>query len=115
MKAKLVCECGRAEMVVEAPTLKDLGPALSSAVVAFHAGPPHCPHTIQVEMEDNGSGEDYKDFYIRCLRCEGIRELRTRAPKEMLGALTLLFHTAHEGHGIEIIYDGNMWRSPSAG
>lgn len=112
MHAKLVCECGRAEMVVEADTLADLGPMLTSAVVAFHAGPPHCPHTIAIEMEEMAGD---KEFYIRCLRCEGVREMKTMAPKEMIGALTLLFHTAHEGHGIEIVYDGKKWRSPGQG
>lgn len=99
-------------MEIEADTLENFGPTLASAVAAFHAGPPHCPHTVEIQQLEGIPVTEEKEFYIRCLRCEGIRELRTTIPKEMVAALTLLFHTSHEGHPIEIQWNGRTWRSP---
>ena len=118
MRATVSCStCGKMEEVtVEAPTLAELGEILTSLLVACHATPPHCPHKLKVEF----SGQDHvvqeRELLIRCIstRCDESleKELRTTVPRELIGAMTLLFHTSHEGHPMEISYGGRSWRSP---
>jgi hypothetical protein len=121
MKAIISCrQCAGTDKAVrgevEAATLIELGPLLTALVVAFHATPPHCPHPMEIEFVPEPPAE--VDFAVRCLdpRCHSptIKELRTRCHREMIGALTLMFHTSHEGHPIEIECDGRSWRSPVA-
>lgn len=113
MRARLACSCNLASIELDAATLRELGQILTSALVSFHATHPHCSHEIKIEMDEVPSN---KELYIRCLKpheqCASVRELRTTAVLEMVGALTLMFHTSHEGHPIEITYDGRSWRSP---
>lgn len=100
----------------EAATLEELGPLLTAVVVSFHSTPPHCPHPMKIDFVDPARSDVV--FTLRCIdpRCapnQG-REMTTRCPRELIGALTLVFHTSHEGHPIEIEYEGRTWRSPVA-
>ncbi len=113
MRAKLVCVCSQAAtMDLEASTLRELGAILTSALVSFHACQPHCSHEIKIELEDDVATD--KELHIRCFKeaCDAVREIRTACPIELVGALTLMFHTTHEGHPIEITFDGRTWKSP---
>lgn len=121
MKAIVFCEqCQNTEKAVrgevEADTLEELGPLLTAVVVSFHSTPPHCPHPMKIAFVDPARPEVLVTW--RCLdpRCSpnGNREMKERIPREMIGAMTLVFHTSHEGHPIEIEYGGRSWRSPVA-
>lgn len=35
-------------------------------------------------------------------------------PPYLVSALVILFHAAHEGHPLEMTYEGKTWRSPAA-
>jgi len=119
MKARISCAvCEGTDKAVSgevaAPTLTELGPLLTAIVVAWHATPPHCPHQLKIEFSEELRPD--VDLVIRCVgaQCHSpqFREFKTKCPRELVGALTLLFHTSHEGHPIEIVYDGRSWRSP---
>lgn len=121
MKATLSCSiCEGTDKAVHgevnAASLADLGPLLTSLVVAWHATPPHCPHPIKIEFAEELRPE--VELIVRCIgpQCHSpqFKELKTSCPRELVGALTLMFHTSHEGHPIEIVYDGRTWRSPVA-
>lgn len=121
MRAIVFCEqCEGTEKAVrsevEAATLDELGPLLTAVVVSFHSTPPHCPHAMKIAFVDAARPDIL--LTLRCIdpRCapnQG-REMKTRCPRELIGALTLVFHTSHEGHPIEIEYEGRSWRSPVA-
>jgi hypothetical protein len=113
MRAILTCICHQAAMELEVETLREMGPILTSAIAAFHAAQPHCSHPISIEMESVPSD---KELHIRCFKehCDAVREMRTTCPIELVGALTLCFHTSHEGHPIEITFDGRRWCSSVA-
>lgn len=116
MKATIFCEdCQGNELAVtrtiEAP-LKELGPILSALLVAWHATPPHCPHKMAISFEVPLEG---RELTVRCLKpgCENAPiETTTRVPIELVSAIVIAHHAAHEAHPLEFSYDGRTWRSP---
>lgn len=115
MKAVITCSCGKATKEVEADTLANLGEAIMSQVVAMHATSPHEVHGMSVDVDHGGKVE--RELVLKCIRdrCDREREMRVMVPWELVGAMTLLFHTAHEGHRLEMSYDGRTWTSPKEG
>ena len=90
---------------------------LPSLLIACHAATPHCPHELSFEFEgvpiklkSEEKALTLKCLFPSCAKANTIME--TSCPKEMVTALTICFHSAHEGHPMEIVYDGRAWRSP---
>ena len=113
MRATIRCSCGKATQDVDTPSLADLGEMVSAVMVGMHATSPHEVHGMEVEV-DHGPGPQH-ELVIQCLRkgCEREREMRVTVPYVLVGAMTLVFHTAHEGHRLALSYDGRHWESPA--
>lgn len=111
MHATITCSCGLTSEV-EAPDLEALGVAISAATLAIHVTSPHEVHGVSVDIDSRASTEH--ELVLQCLRdgCERTREMRVMVPYSLVGALTLVFHTSHEGHRLLMSYDGKTWESP---
>lgn len=114
MRATVTCTCGKVAQTVEATTLADLGQVLTSLLVAVHATSPHEVHGLSFEI-DHGNFVIEHELVLQCLRkgCDRDREMRVMVPYVLVGAMTLVFHTAHEGHRLAMSYDGRSWESPA--
>lgn len=90
----------------------ELGALVMSLLAACHAAMPHNDHSLDVRLPEL-RGVD-RPLSIRCLHwlCKNNPPLEASVPIEMVGPLTLVFHTSHEGHPIELSYDGRRWSSP---
>ena len=97
---------------VRADNSRDLEQSLAGALVGCHAIHPSCALTAHFE-EDAAPVRPRRDLVITCLAgpCE-LRTVTHHVPIELVGAMTLLFHTAHEGHPLRLEYDGEAWESP---
>lgn len=119
LKAVLDCvPCKKRLSEAKADTYEELCYALQPLIVAAHATEAHIQHEITFRLV--GTSEipelDTDELFIRCLapNCRRTKvTMRTRAPLPLVGALTLVFHTAHEGHPLELTYRGRTWRSPT--
>jgi hypothetical protein len=114
MKATLICSCGKVTTEVEAPTLADLGQVIAGTLVTIHATSPHEVHAMTFHVEDTPPMVE-RELVLQCLRkgCEREREMKVMVPYVLVGAMTLVFHTAHEGHRMSLSYDGKTWESPA--
>lgn len=56
-----------------------------------------------------------KELQLRCLakHCTKGKTWSGKVPIELVGAMTIMFHTGHEGHPLEIMYDGETWSTPT--
>jgi len=110
--------CGKKLASTKARSYRDMCFALQPLLVSCHATVPHCPHTLEFSIAGaprEHELEEADDLLIRCLSPACVKQdlhLLTRAPIELVGALTLMFHTSHEGHGMEIKYGSHVWTSP---
>lgn len=109
MKATVECvDC--AAVLAELSTLEQTEAGLiESLVAASHATRPHCSHKLRLRLSEVTGIE--RELSIQCLTCKGPPWITT-VPIELVGALTLVFHTAHEGHPLQLTYDGRSWSSP---
>lgn len=105
-------ECREALAALPSLSRSELCGVIESLVAACHAARPHCSHALRLAI-DNTQGVE-RELTIRCKakNCARAPALVTTCPVELVGALTLVFHTAHEGHPIELTYDGRTWSSP---
>ena len=97
----------------DVPSIKELGPAAATLLIEAHACVPHCPHTLTLNF-DGEVGGAAKEVIVRCIKdqCDGLREIKTTVPIELVPAMVVLMHTSHEGHPLELVYDDVVWRSP---
>lgn len=102
-------ECDR----VIARTHEPMG--LFSLLIACHATVPHTSHTFEVVSSMPYAGPKYP-LVIECLhpRCPvATGRMIELVPIELVGPLTLVFHSSHEGHRIRVNYgDEYEWMSP---
>lgn len=107
-------ECREALAEVEALSRSELCGIITSLVAACHATHPHTAHTLKACIPEVRGVE--RELRIRCLHwsCKDVEPLVTRCPIELVGALTLVFHTSHEGHPLEFSFDGRTWSSPTS-
>ena len=114
MKATVSCTvCGYATEV-ESDTLAGLGSAIESAVVGQHAICSKHQQTVTLGGQVAKlvlEGDTHRELLVECLQCPD-GKLETAVPPELVGAMTLLLHTAHEGHPMRVTYDGRSWQSP---
>jgi len=114
MRAEVRCKpCGLVIGELERPTLGELGAELAAVLVGCHARHPHCRHELELEIGGDvarlpGASEPLVELELVCLG-DG-QKFHTRAPRWLVGALTLVFHTSHEGHPLELVVDGRRWR-----
>ena len=102
-------------MRLDAASLGELGPLLASLIIACHATMPHCPHELLARFDGQLDAHELEhELVIRCLHpgCSDAETTRTHCPRELVAALTILHHTAHEGHPLELRYGNRTWRSP---
>ena len=108
MKVSIFCEtCGN----VEIAKFNDIDPSLLGAViVSCHATQPHCGnHKLVISTDSLVKGNNSHELYIKCTgpSCGSfIKEVRYTTYLELMSALTIAFHTEHEGHPLEIWCDG---------
>lgn len=81
----------------------------------LHTSPPHVNHPLYILVDGEGSVSDEgeHEIMIRCLQCDGSQPYHKaahRAPLALVGALTLMLHTRHEGHPIELTVDGMKYQ-----
>lgn len=115
LRASVSCtECKQLLGDVDALSRSELCGLVASLVVACHAAQPHCNHVLKASLPEVCGVEH--ELAIRCLNeaCEMMPWLVTECPIELVGALTLVFHTAHEGHPIELRYGDRSWSSPTS-
>lgn len=105
-------ECKELLGALDGLSRSELSGLVTSLLVACHAAMPHNDHPLAVRLPEV-RGVD-RELSIRCLHwlCKNDAPLVARVPVELVAALTLVFHTSHEGHPIEITFDGRTWSSP---
>ena len=88
---------------------------LFSLLIACHATYPHTSHTFELVSEMPYVGPKHP-LVIECLhpKCPVTTgRMIELVPIELVGALTLVFHSSHEGHRIRVTYgDDYDWQSP---
>jgi len=112
--AKVRCAvCGYALATKQYPSLREMLYGSQGLVVSCHATEPHCQHQLELSF-DPPQALVGGELIIECLHsgCRSKDPWRTKAPLELVGALTLLFHTAHEGHSLKLSYAGQTWQTP---
>lgn len=118
LKAIIECvDCKKRLNQVKADTYEQLCFALQPVIIATHATQPHVEHELSFRIVGSPELPKLKEdeLFIRCLfpKCRKAKTtMQTRVPLELVGAATLVFHTAHEGHPLELTYAGRTWRSP---
>jgi len=98
---------------VTATSWYELTREMESLIVAAHAALPKSKLKFQLDGEPEF--DQSKHFKARCLHpsCDRAKvQLEDKIPIELVGMMTLIFHTAHEGHPMEVTFDGRTWRSP---
>jgi hypothetical protein len=98
---------------VTGETYRDVCMNLQPMLIAVHAARPKAKLRFVIDGEQDMDGATL--FRARCLYpgCAKQKlQLESRIPPELVGALTLVFHTSHEGHPIELRYGDHVWRSP---
>lgn len=110
-------ECAECNLLlgeVSALSRHELCALVTSLVAACHATQPHCNHPLRVSLPEIRG--DTRELRIRCLHwnCRDVPSLVATCAIELVGALTLVFHTSHEGHPIELSYAGQTWASPTS-
>lgn len=84
-----------------------------SWMLKYHEVAPHIRHAFKVLVDEQESVTDGPHkVAIKCLLCYPYPEKQAmsyrehKAPLELVGALTLMMHTRHEGHPLEVAIDG---------
>lgn len=118
IRVSVRCSCGDELANLERETFREALFDLQSALVTCHAAVPHCQHHFAIEI-DPESCEDGKTLKIECVEQRNCKMEKVRTwenvPLELVGALTLVFHTSHEGHPLRVKYGDDVWASPRRG
>lgn len=96
---------------VKALNWRLLGQQIASEVICYHSN--HPGKEVRVTWPDH-YGLPLFQLKLTCLRCGDIPAAHREwmCPQELVSALTLVFHTSHEGHPIKLEYMGMTWESP---
>jgi hypothetical protein len=86
---------------------------LQGFVLKGHAGD-HALHQLDARIEGLDLPRD-RELKVTCRAkaCKApTRTWTTKVGVELVGAMVILFHTGHEGHNLEIVWDGRVWTTP---
>lgn len=118
VRATVTCTCGKPfepELAAEAATLTELGEVASGLLLAGHVADNHAGHALELTLQDvpepKGCTLKLRCLYPGCTRGELV-QTHSECPPWMVGALTICFHTSHEGHPLEVTFNDRTWRSP---
>ena len=107
-------ESGQRLAKITAPNWRELCFKMESLIVAAHAAAPKS--TLKFHIDGHQALVNSKTLHIECLNDSCVKasapQLDENVPLELVGAMTLVFHTAHEGHRLSVVYDGVKWQSP---
>lgn len=79
-------------------------------ILATHALFPHSGnHQLEIRINDGPPPDGDRDLHIKCLYEGCGAEKRWRCPKWLASGLVNVFHASHEGHPLEVTYDGNKY------
>lgn len=109
MRAVIFCNTHGDISTVDAETQQALEQVLSGALVGCHAAHPRCTLSFQF-LQPPSQDRLIDHLSISCKQCNMTVEHDVEV--ELVGALTLVFHTAHEGHGLILRYGDRTWESP---
>lgn len=115
LTAKIKCtQCNRPLTKQSFETYKELAFGMQALIVACHAAMPHCNHQLEFKVEGDPEYPDAHELEITCqavgCRTKKISQKST-VPIELVGAMLLIFHTGHEGHPLEVTYNGERWET----
>lgn len=109
---------------IEANNLDELGALLGMSVVTWHVKNPHSAHKImawigeldQPEPIPTVTGLEEHELDIKCIfeSCprKDSKRLTTSVPIALVSGVVIIFHASHEGHALEVNYNGKCWKSP---
>jgi hypothetical protein len=112
--AQIAClKCQAVLGEVSSDRVEDLAALTASLAVACHAAQPHTNHALSLTTPTREHAIE-RELSIRCLApgCKESPPLVTTCPIELVAAITIVFHAAHEGHSLELRYGDRMWSSP---
>ncbi len=79
-------------------------------VLAAHACQPHSSnHHLEIRIDGKEPPSGTHELHVRCLydQCGSQpREKTWRCPRELASGLVNVMHASHEGHALEVTYDG---------
>lgn len=122
LRIKVECKpCGveLAELVSDDDVTAS-GEALTSLMLACHATDPHHSHELQLRivqplLADLTLKDERRPLVFECLHrgCTNERKTWTvNVPTFLVGACSVSFHSAHEGHRFRASYAGYAWEAP---
>ena len=102
--------CASCDGAVVAGPLELSDPELiGTLLLAAHAAPPHVgPHKLEVRIDGAvpAAAPGLKELRVRCLQCQAPELVQQVEHPGLVSAVVVAFHTSHEGHALEIHYDG---------
>ena len=101
--------------VIEHEDMDELAQLVFSYAILCHASSPKADIKVKFENPPPEKKGEKHDLKIKCLQhgCQTIDvKMETQCSPAMVGALTLVFHAAHEGHRLSLTYAGETWDSP---
>jgi len=120
MKFVVYClDCDKEINELEDYDFMSLAQKGASMIIGCHASKEHCSHSLKFtihgpKMQDKNK----KRLKIECLHNNCIRKkdkfIETDVPIELVSAITIAFHSSHEGHRLKLTYDGETWESPES-
>jgi hypothetical protein len=117
IRATIRCDrCNTELLAFEAKSWSQLAYNLAAALVTTHSTIPHTSHPMSFAVDGEITGGEWEaDLEIECMHeaCGSERHRLWRdVPLELVGAYTLVFHTAHEGHRIRVRHGTVSFESP---
>lgn len=88
---------------------------LQGLLISSHAKSTHVTHQLAFKIEGEEASSEPKTLEIQCasVACRAdTKSWSGKVPIELVGAMTIMFHTGHEGHPLRIIWDGEAWETP---
>jgi hypothetical protein len=123
-QATLYClTCGEKLCILTHEDPKRLAYGIPLALLTAHAEKAHLGCRFGFELDVSPVLSSPKKLRIACLvpacrerfragKPPGPFELETECPIELIPALAIVYHAAHEGHALRIEWDGSVWQSP---
>jgi hypothetical protein len=84
----------------------DVAPAAEGMLIAAHARDHLSPHALGIETVPPGAVH----LEVDCLKCS--TGIKVNVPREYVGAVTICFHSEHEGHRVRLVVDGAQLYPP---
>jgi len=116
LSAKIVCtECDMVLAETQAKSYRELCFSLPPMFFACHAAAPHHHHTLDFFINGEKPKQEGKVMVIQCLykSCRKAKTtMTTTVPIELVGLIAMIFHSAHEGHSVKVMWGDQEWVSP---